>query len=56
MNDITTTARMLLATAVLAAVAALFAGGANAMPVDVDGGSASAAVTTQTAQPLTIPT
>ena len=40
MNDITT-ARMLLTTAVLAAVAALFAGGANAMLQDVEGGSGS---------------
>ena len=37
MNDITT-ARMLLTTAVMAAVAALFAGGANAMLLDVEGG------------------
>ena len=40
MKDITTT-RMLLTTAVLAAVAALFAGGANAK-MDVDGGGATA--------------
>ena len=38
MNDITT-ARMLMTTAVLAAIAALFAGGANAMLLDVEGGS-----------------
>ena len=40
MNNITT-GRMLLTTAVLAAVAALFAGGANAMLQDVEGGSGS---------------
>ena len=40
MNEITT-ARMLLTTAALAAVAALFAGGANARLMDVDGGTAS---------------
>ena len=42
MNDITT-ARMLLTTAALAAVAALFAGGANAKLMDVDGGTANGA-------------
>ena len=55
MNDTTTTARMLMATAALAAVGALFAGAANAKPVDIDGGSASAAVTTRAAEPMTIP-
>src|SRR6478735_2269600 len=55
MNDTTTTARMLMATAALAAVGALFAGAANAKPVDIDGGSASAAVTTKAAEPMTIP-
>ena len=54
MNDITTT-RMLLATAALAAVAALFAGGANAMLMDVDGGTANGAVTAPSEQPATIP-
>ena len=39
MNEITKT-RMLLTTAALAAVAALFAGGANARLMDVDGGTA----------------
>jgi hypothetical protein len=38
MNNMTTT-RMLLSTAVLAAVAAVFAGGANAVLLDVEGGS-----------------
>ena len=42
MNDMTTT-RMLLSTAVLAAVAALFAGGANAMAQDDGGGSPAVA-------------
>jgi hypothetical protein len=41
MNDITTL-RMMLATAVLAAAAAMFAGAANAMPQDVGGGGGSA--------------
>ncbi len=54
MNEITT-ARMLLTTAVLAAVAALFAGGANARLMDVDGGTASGAAATPTSQPSTIP-
>ena len=55
MNE-NTTARMLLTTAALAAVAALFAGGANAKPVDIDGGTASVAVTTTpSTQPMTIP-
>ena len=40
MNDITT-ARMVLTTAVMAAVAALFAGGANAMLQNVEGESGS---------------
>lgn len=53
MNDITT-ARMLLATAALAAVAALFAGGANAMPIDVDGTANGAAATPPGQQP-TVP-
>ncbi len=50
-----TTARMLLTTAVLAAVAALFAGGANAMLMDVDGGTANGAVAAPSGQPMTIP-
>jgi hypothetical protein len=54
MNDITT-ARMVLTTAALAAVAALFAGGANARLMDVDGGTASGAVTAPSGQPGTIP-
>ena len=49
MNEITT-ARMLMTTAVLAAVAALFAGGANAMLLDVEGGG-SGGDTTAVAQP-----
>ena len=51
MNDMTTT-RMLLSTAVLAAVAALFAGGASAKLMDVDGGTATTATSVQ---PGTIP-
>ena len=54
MND-NTTMRMLLTTAVMAAVAALFAGGANAMLLDVEGGSTGGAGTEPTAQPQTIP-
>ncbi len=54
MNDITT-ARMVLTTAALAAVAALFAGGANARLMDVDGGTANGAVTAPSEQPTTIP-
>jgi hypothetical protein len=54
MNDITT-ARMLLTTAALAAVAALFAGGANARLLDVDGGTATGAATVPSGQPQTIP-
>jgi hypothetical protein len=54
MNE-NTTARMSLTTAVLAAVAALFAGGANAMVMDVDGGTASGAAVTPSSQPVTIP-
>ena len=50
MNSMTTT-RMLLSIAALAAVAALFAGGANAMTQD-DGGGAPAVTTVQ---PGTIP-
>ena len=53
MNDITTT-RMLLTTAALAAVAALFAGGANARLMDVDGGTATGAAAVPTG-PGTIP-
>ena len=53
MNDITTT-RMLLTTAALAAVAALFAGGANAKLMDVDGGTATGAAAVPTG-PGTIP-
>jgi hypothetical protein len=54
MNE-NTTARMSLTTAVLAAVAALFAGGANAMVMDVGGGTASGAAVTPSSQPVTIP-
>ena len=55
MNDITT-ARMLLTSAVLAAVAALFAGSANAMLLDVEGGSGGGAtVVAQPGDPGTIP-
>jgi hypothetical protein len=54
MND-NTTARMLLTTAALAAVAALFAGGANARLMDVDGGTAAGAVTLPSGQPETVP-
>lgn len=46
---------MLLTTAVLAAIAALFAGGANARLLDVDGGSAAGAATAASGQPQTIP-
>ena len=53
MNEITT-ARMLITTAVMAAVAALFAGGANAMPLDVEGGSGGPAAAAPGA-PGTIP-
>lgn len=53
MNDITTT-RMLLTTAALAAVAALFAGGANARLLDTDGGTATGAAVVP-AGPGTIP-
>jgi hypothetical protein len=48
MNDITT-ARMLMTTAVVAAVAALFAGSANAVLLDVEGGSGGSA--TEVAKP-----
>jgi hypothetical protein len=48
MNDITT-ARMLMTTAVVAAVAAMFAGGANAVLMDAEGGSGGD--TTAVAQP-----
>ena len=44
MNDMTTT-RMLMTTAVLAAVAALLAGPAHAVPVDTDGGTGIVVVT-----------
>ena len=54
MNEITK-ARMLLTTAALAAVAAFFAGGANARLMDVDGGTATGAATVPSAQPQTIP-
>ena len=50
-----TTARMIMTTAVLAAVAALFAGGANAMLMDVAGGGTNGAVTTPSSQASTIP-
>ena len=53
MNDITKT-RMLLTTAALAAVAALFAGGANARLLDTDGGTATGAAVVPTG-PGTIP-
>ena len=53
MNDITKT-RMLLTTAALAAVAALFAGGANARLLDTDGGTATGAAVVP-AGPGTIP-
>lgn len=42
--------RLVLATAAFGAVAALFAGGANAMPMDVDGGAANGALTTSSGQ------
>lgn len=54
MNEITKT-RMLLTTAALAAVAALFAGGANARLLDVDGGTATGAAVVPSGQPATIP-
>ena len=54
MNDITTL-RMMIATAALAAVAALFAGGANAMLLDVEGGSGGGASAVPATQPQTIP-
>jgi hypothetical protein len=50
-----TKARMLLTTAALAAVAAFFAGGANARLMDVDGGTATGAATVPSEQPPTIP-
>jgi hypothetical protein len=50
-----TKARMLLTTAALAAVAAFFAGGANARLMDVDGGTATGAATVPAEQPPTIP-
>ena len=53
MNEITKT-RMLLTTAALAAVAALFAGGANARLLDTDGGTATGAAAVPTG-PGTIP-
>jgi hypothetical protein len=54
MND-TTTLRMMIATAALAAVAALFAGGANAMLMDVEGGSGGGTSAVPATQPQTIP-
>ena len=54
MNDITTL-RMMIATAALAAVAALFAGGANAMLQDVEGGSGGGTSAVPATQPQTIP-
>jgi len=54
MNDITT-ARMLFTTAVLAAVAALFAGGANAMLLDVEGGGSGGTAQAAPGAPGTIP-
>jgi hypothetical protein len=53
MQDMTTT-RMLLTSAVLATVAALFAGGANAMLMDVEGGSGSGAVSAPSVERGTI--
>jgi hypothetical protein len=53
MNEINKT-RMLLTTAALAAVAALFAGGANAR-LDVDGGTATGAAVVPSGQSQTIP-
>jgi hypothetical protein len=53
MNEITT-ARMLVTTAVLAAVAALFAGGANAM-LDADGGGSGDSAAAAPGAPGTIP-
>ena len=47
--------KMLLATGVLAAVAALFAGPAGAVLLDTDGGSGGVAVGTVTGQASTIP-
>src|SRR6188508_3408012 len=52
MNEITKT-RMLLTTAALAAVAALFAGGANARLLDTDGGTATGAAVVPSGQPQT---
>jgi hypothetical protein len=54
MNEITK-ARMLLTTAALAAVAAFFAGGANARLMDVDGGTAAGAAPVPSSQPQAIP-
>jgi hypothetical protein len=54
MND-TTTTRMMLMTAALAAVAALFAGPANAMLQDVAGGSTGGTASATPVQPGTIP-
>ncbi len=55
MNEITT-ARMLMTTAVVAAVAALFAGGANAMLPDAEGGSGGdGTAVAQPGDPGTIP-
>jgi hypothetical protein len=53
MND-NTTLRMMIATAALAAVAALFAGGANAKMLD-EGGSGGGASAVPATQPPTIP-
>src|SRR5262245_36256668 len=50
-----TKARMLLTTAALAAVAAFFAGGANARLMDVDGGTAGGATPVLSSQPQAIP-
>lgn len=50
-----TKARMLLTTAALAAVAAFFAGGANARLMDVDGGTAAGAARVLSSQPQAIP-
>jgi hypothetical protein len=49
------TARMVVTTAVFAALAALLAGGANAMLMNVDGGTGNGAAATPSSQPLTIP-
>lgn len=54
MND-TTTSKMFLTTAALAAAAALFAGPANAVLLDVEGGSGTGAPAAAPIEPGTIP-